>query len=310
VDTAAPETLPATASDAESDAAPALSDLIAAGLVSHEMIGDPAQLGAEAPTLTALCGLIGGPVYRVDPFHYAFRAGPEDLGGRLGQLAADDWTEALAAALRAALGEDAVWLSATDPLPDAAAPLDQPLLLLRAHASAVAEAVTAAAPGLRAVIDARYAAETARLTAQQIARQAIGAEAGTPLARRLAVIELRQEAILERLTDLSRPAAPDPALARLSETLNATLAAILGRLDAQAAALDTQGARAEDLAGQLIGLSAALAGGTLAAGPLTDGPLTGPAAFQETLGLTLAEFLARLERQSQEAAPARVPQFN
>ena len=262
------------------------------------MIGDPAQLGAEAPTLTALCGLIGGPVYRVDPFHYAFRAGPEDLGGRLGQLAADDWTEALAAALRAALGEDAVWLSATEPLPDAAAPLDQPLLLLRAHAAAVAEAVTAAAPGLRAVIDARYAAETARLTARPIARQAIGAEAGTPLARRLAEIELRQEAILERLAEQARPAAPDPALAQLSETLNAALPAILRRLDAQAA-------RAEDLAEQLAELSAALAGGTL-----TGETLAGPAAFQETLGLTLAEFLARLERQSQEAAPARVPQFN
>ncbi|HVH03621.1 MAG TPA: hypothetical protein VM891_11865, partial [Amaricoccus sp.] len=34
----------------------------------------------------------------------------------------------------------------------------------------------------------------------------------------------------------------------------------------------------------------------------------GPAAFQETLGITLAEFLARLERR--EAEPARVPQFS
>ena len=35
-----------------SDTAPtALTDLIAAGLVSHEVIGDPARLGAEAETL-------------------------------------------------------------------------------------------------------------------------------------------------------------------------------------------------------------------------------------------------------------------
>ena len=58
-----------------SDSAPtALADLIAAGLVSHEMIGDPARLGSEAAALKALCGLVAGPVWRIEPFHYAFRA--------------------------------------------------------------------------------------------------------------------------------------------------------------------------------------------------------------------------------------------
>ena len=67
-----------------SDTAPtALTDLIAAGLVSHEVIGDPARLGAEAETLRRVCGLIAGPVWRIDAFHYAFRAQPADLGGRL-----------------------------------------------------------------------------------------------------------------------------------------------------------------------------------------------------------------------------------
>ena len=45
------------------DTAPAaLTDLIAAGLVSHEVIGDPARLGAEAETLRALeaLGSAGG----------------------------------------------------------------------------------------------------------------------------------------------------------------------------------------------------------------------------------------------------------
>ena len=82
-------------------APPALTDLTAAGLVSHEMIGDPAQLGSEAEALRVLCAQIGGPVWRLDPFHYAFRARPEDLGGRLAEFAPEGWTAALEAALRA-----------------------------------------------------------------------------------------------------------------------------------------------------------------------------------------------------------------
>ena len=51
----------------------ALADLIAAGLVSHEMIGDPGRLGGEAEALRTLCGLVSGSVWRIEPFHYAFR---------------------------------------------------------------------------------------------------------------------------------------------------------------------------------------------------------------------------------------------
>ena len=59
----------------------ALADLIAAGLVSHEMIGDPGRLAGEAEALRTLCGLVSGAVWRIEPFHYAFRVGPGDLGG-------------------------------------------------------------------------------------------------------------------------------------------------------------------------------------------------------------------------------------
>ena len=118
-------------------APPALTDLTAAGLVSHEMIGDPAQLGSEAEALRVLCAQIGGPVWRLDPFHYAFRARP-DLGGRLAEIAPEGWTAALEAALRAELGADAVWISSADSPPAAAGLPDLPLLLLRAQAEAVA----------------------------------------------------------------------------------------------------------------------------------------------------------------------------
>ena len=116
------------------DAAPAaLNDLIAAGLVSHEVIGDPGRLGAEAETLRTLCGLVTGPVWRVDAFHYAFRAQPGDLGGRLAATAPEEWTAAIEAALQAALAPDAVWVSPADILLGAAPDLEQPLLLLRFH---------------------------------------------------------------------------------------------------------------------------------------------------------------------------------
>ena len=83
----------------------ALADLIAAGLVSHEMIGDPGRLAGEAEALGTLCGLVSGSVWRIEPFHYAFRVGPGDLGG-----AVDAQASALEGALQAALGADAVWV--------------------------------------------------------------------------------------------------------------------------------------------------------------------------------------------------------
>ena len=69
---------------------------------------------------------------------------------------------------------------------------------------------------------------------------------------------------------------------------------MLERLDAQAEVLHAHIGREDMVAGRLAEL-AELAGA--------------PAAFQETLGLTLAEFLARLERRAEEA-PTRVPPFS
>ena len=75
-----------------------LAELIAAGLVSHEMIADPARLGGEAEALRLLCGLVAGPVWRIEPWHYAFRADP---GGAPAARAAE-----LEAALQAELGAE------------------------------------------------------------------------------------------------------------------------------------------------------------------------------------------------------------
>ena len=91
-----------------------LRDLIAARLVTHEAIGDPARLGPEPAALRALCGLVAGPVYRLEPFHYAFAARETDLGGALAGRAPGERTAALGAALAAALGPEAVWLGAID----------------------------------------------------------------------------------------------------------------------------------------------------------------------------------------------------
>ena len=261
------------------DAAPAaLDDLIAAGLVSHEVIGDPGRLGAEAETLRTLCGLVGGPVWRVDAFHYAFRAQPGDLGGRLADAAPEDWTAALEAALQAALGADAIWVSPADIVAEAA-DLEAPLLFLRAQAAAVEGAIAqgpaAPPPGVQAIVSARYAAEVARLTA--------GAAPGGALDARLAAIE----AGLARL-EASAPGPDITAIETVVEVavgraLGAGLAEVLRRLAAQDTTLDA-------VAGQLAGLAAATSGD-----------------FQETIGLTLAEFLARIETRAEPVpAPARL----
>ena len=166
-----PESPAETLAEIPAEMAPALLELIAAGLVSHEVIGDPDRLGGEASALEALCGLVTGPVYRIDAFHYAFRAAPGDLGGRLAALPAGGRTAALAEALAAVLGPDAAWLAPIEHLPDqlseAGASLAQPLLLLRAQAAAVGAALAAAGPGLQAVINAGYATEVARLTSRR-----------------------------------------------------------------------------------------------------------------------------------------------
>lgn len=257
--------------DIQSPCAAPLADLIAAGLVSHEMIGDPTKLGGEAEALRVLCGLVAGPIWRIEPFHYAFRAEGSD---------AEALAATLEAALQAELGADAIWVNAADLAPEDGAALDQPLLVLRTQGEAVAGALEAAGPDLQAVINARVAVETARLTAS--------AGPGGPLAARLEAIEARQAEILAAL---EARAGTDAALAKLTETL----AAALQRLDAQSEMLNGQIAREDMVAGRLAEL-ADLAGA--------------PAAFQETLGITLAEFLARLERRAEETAPTRVPQFS
>jgi hypothetical protein len=260
--------------DVEPQDASVLGELIAAGLVSHEMIGDPGRLGGETAALHALCGLVAGPVYRVDAYHYAFRAGSGDLGGRLGERPVGEWTEALEAALTDALGPEAVWLNPTDLLAEDAA-LTPPLMLLRAQGAAALEA---AGPGVLAVLSGRFAAEAARLAAAAVA----GPDGG--LDTRLAAIEARQAAILERLD--ARGAARDAeaaALARLTETL----AVALQRLDAQAEVLHGHIAREDKIAARLTEI-AALAGGS--------------GDFEERLGLTLAEFLARIETSARDGA--------
>jgi hypothetical protein len=263
----------------------ALSDLIAAGLVSHEMIGDPAKLGGEAGCLRALCALINGPVYRVEAYHYAFRAEPGDPDGRLATLAPGEWTDALETALCASLGEDAVWLNATDLLPEADAALAQPILLLRAQDAAISGALESAGPEIQAVVNARYAAECARLTVEQT----ISDGAGERLASQLVAIEERQRAILEGLA--IRDAATQETLTALSRTL----ARVLDRLDAQAEALN---AHMEHEARAPATQDAQNIAETVEA-------------FRKTLGLTLAEFLARIEQRSEEdRAAIRISQSN
>jgi hypothetical protein len=145
--------------------------------------------------------------------------------------------------------------------------------LLRARETAVAAGLAAAPAGVRAVVDARYAAETARLIA--------GAAPGSELAGRLAAIEARQAELSEQLS--ARDAAEVAVSARLTEAL----AGLLERIEAQAALLRDQVAREERMVTQLAEI----------AGREGD--------FEERLGLTLAEFLARLEQQASAQAPAR-----
>ena len=277
------------------DAAPdesaptALRDLIAARLVTHEVIGDPARLGTEPATLRALCGLVAGPVYRLEPFHYAFAARPGDLGGALEGRDAAERTEALGAALAAALGPEAVWLGATDLLPEAnpslaagpeamagppaeaAAPAPEALpeaalLVLRAQDGAVAAGLAAADPGLRAVIDAHLAVEAARRAADLAA--ALGLETASQAAAR--DVAARRAADLEAAALDRRLAAIEARLETLLET-GMALRAAAPDAEAQAARLAAQARETR--------------------------------AFEARLGLALAEFLARLERRASAPAP-------
>lgn len=260
-----------------------LADLISAGLVTHEMIGDPARLPSESEALRLLCTLVSGPIWRIEPFHYAFRADPDGVP--------EERAEALETALGAEFGPGSVWVSATErpELTD----LDQPILLLRAHGQAVQASLAAAEPGLQAVVSARFAAETSRIVAGAAAEAALeaavrglghGSEAGASLVARIETIAARQEEILQGILGAVT------ARADLSDALNhlgQTIGQLLQRLDAQAEVLQAHIGREDLVAGRLAELSAMA--GT-------------PAAFQETLGLTLAEFLAQIEGRLPAAA--------
>lgn len=346
----------------------ALADLVAAGLVSHEMIGDPARLGArvgaEAATLRRLCAHVSGSIWRIEPYHYAFRLGadPEAAGAALEARLADEF------------GPDAAWVNATDliddaeagageatttrkPAADMAVDLDAPLLLLRASAGAVADGLDFAGPGVQAVVSASFAARAAHIAAAHIAADRMAADrmagesaADADLVLRFAALEAGQERIEAVLAAnraeanraeadrieagrieagrIEADPAPDfagrftvfeagqarieVALAAEAESraaaaaaevrLTELLAKVLRRLDAQADVLHSHIAREDQVAARLGEIAA------LAEGGVTSGA-TG-VAFQETLGLALAEFLARLERREAAMVPARVPQVS
>lgn len=350
----------------------ALADLVAAGLVSHEMIGDPvrlgARVGAEAATLRRLCAHVSGSIWRIEPYHYAFRleagagADPEAAGAALEARLADEF------------GPDAAWVNATDliddaeagvgeatttpkPAADMAVDLDAPLLLLRASAGAVADGLDFAGPGVQAVVSASFAARAAHIAAAHIAADRMAADrmtadrmagesaADADLVLRFAALDAGQariEAVLaanraeadrieaDRIEAGRIEADPAPdfagrftvfeagqarievALAAEAESraaaaaaevrLTELLAKVLRRLDAQADVLHSHIAREDQVAARLGEIAA------LAEGGVTSGA-TG-VAFQETLGLALAEFLARLERREAAMVPARVPQVS
>jgi len=311
------------------DAPAALADLAAAGLVSHEMIGDPARLRGEAATLRVLCAHVPGAIWRIEPYHYAFRLDGGFLGALPGGAGLPGTPEAAAAALEARLaaelGADAAWVSATDLLagdeaaadpaadPAAGVDLDAPLLLLRAGAAAVADGLASAGAGVQAVVSAGFAVRAARIAAGRLEDESGAGPADPGLGQRLAALEAGQgriEAALAAAAE-SRAAATEMVAEMAAEMaaaaegrLGELLAEVLRRLDAQAEALHGHVAREGRVAGRLDEI-AALAS---AAGNAAGGAAAG---FQETLGLALAEFLARLERR--EAAgretPPRLPQL-
>ncbi len=249
----------------------ALRDLIAAALVSHEAIGDPDRLaGGEAAALRALCRHVAGPVYRVAPYHYAFVAGPEAAAALVARLAAE-------------LGPEALWVAALDHLAAPAAAPDGPpaaaLMLLHAREAATEAALAVAAPELHAVIDARYAVECARLTAEASFAAAGG---GAALAARLDAIEARLETMATDLTT---------GLAALAEEAARSHAAAAAREASSGAALEaaldsTLDSRLGAILGERLAAMEAAAAARLAA---MD-------AFEARVGLALAEVLARLER--------------
>lgn len=148
-----------------------LRNLRVAGLASHVARGAASGAGGEPGVLRALCGLVAGPVYRLDPFHYAFCLRPDDVGGGLKDLAPAQWAGALETVLRrVGVGLEVRSLAPPPEAERAAAgegpaaggfATEAPVWLLRAWDAA-------AEPGVQAVINAHFAAATARLTAELV----------------------------------------------------------------------------------------------------------------------------------------------
>ena len=214
-----------------------LADLIAAGLVSHEMIGDPARLGGETEALRLLCALVAGPVWRIEPYHYAFRADP---GGAPAARAADARGGAAAE-----LGAEAVWVSATE-RPEAT-DLDQPLLLLRAQGEAV-ERLEAGRAGA-------HGGDRRPLRRRGRPDRGRGRATGGPSptgSRRSRRGRRRSSRRSRRAPRPSGPRQRAEALGRLA----AALGQVLQRLDAQADVLHAHIAREDMVAGRLAELGA------------------------------------------------------
>ena len=261
--------------------------------------------GGETAALKALCAIVTGPVWRIGAYHYAFRAGARDLGGRLGAMSPGDWTGAIAAALTESLGPDAVWLNPTDLLPEAGALLEQPLLFLRAQAAAVADGLSAAGPEVAAVISARYAAEVARLStgirsplaahveALGARLETMGATLGGGMGALLAAQAGNPDQLARIVAEAARGAVTEAVtetLAPETARLEARLAEQMGEIARQSAALQAQATRLEALGRMMeAGLSGLERIATRIAA--SDG-------FQETLGLGLAEVIARLDQRA------------
>jgi hypothetical protein len=313
-----------------------LENLVAAGLVSHELIGDPDRLAGENAALAALCARVTGPVYRLGPFHYAFRLDGRDEAARPGDARAEG--AALEAALAAELGEEAVWISAAE-AGGGATDLDREAILFLRAGDQATMAALAEAPEIRAVI----AAGSAARAAETAARLAAGAVAGAAeraggdaahLAARLERIEARLDGIEKGAARLD---GPDGLAARFEilegiaarlERIEARLAipaeqgpagfervaglmeVIARRLAEQSARAGEAEARGDALASGIAALESAMEAVTAATVARSAGEArhfeAALAGFETRLGHTLAEFLARLTTAGEAATPPRV----
>ena len=155
---------------------------------------------------------------------------------------------------------------------------------------------------IQAVIGARFAIAAARLGAEVMAdamaanegRVAEG-KAGAPdlaegVAGRIGALEARQAALVAALE-------AEAALAeRAREAQEAALDRLAGAVTALAAQVDAAAARAETAVERAASGEAERRAGL--------------EAFRDTVGLTLAEFLAALERRAEAPVAVRVPQFS